>query len=95
MVNYPYNTSFLAPLPPNPVTEFCARIKASYNDDQILDVSSLGLALMNNLCILNFYLFYRLLKVHCRSMRITLDKSSVLTSSQRMTSQWVLTLKLR
>lgn len=39
MVNYPYSTNFLAPLPPNPVTEFCARINATYNDDQVLDVS--------------------------------------------------------
>lgn len=38
MVNYPYNTSFLAPLPPNPVTEFCSRINSSYNDIQLLDV---------------------------------------------------------
>ncbi|XP_055322628.1 lysosomal Pro-X carboxypeptidase [Sitodiplosis mosellana] len=37
MVNYPYSTSFLAPLPPNPVTEYCARINGVYNDDQILD----------------------------------------------------------
>lgn len=39
MVNYPYNTSFLAPLPANPVTEFCSHIDGSYNDDQqLLDV---------------------------------------------------------
>lgn len=41
MVNYPYNTSFLAPLPANPITEFCARINGTYNDDQLLDVSQI------------------------------------------------------
>lgn len=39
MVNYPYSADFLAPLPPNPVTEFCARIKGTFNDDQLVDVS--------------------------------------------------------
>lgn len=40
MVNYPYSSNFLAPLPPNPVTEFCARINATYADDlALLDVS--------------------------------------------------------
>lgn len=38
MVNYPYGTTFLAPLPPNPVTEFCARINGVYNDDQLVEV---------------------------------------------------------
>lgn len=45
MVNYPYNTSFLAPLPANPITEFCARINGTYNDDQLLDVSTPHLCL--------------------------------------------------
>lgn len=39
MVNYPYSADFLATLPPNPVTEFCARIKGTFNDDQLVDVS--------------------------------------------------------
>lgn len=38
MLNYPYNTSFLATLPANPVTEFCSHINGSYNDDQLFDV---------------------------------------------------------
>lgn len=42
MVNYPYSTGFLAPLPPNPISEFCARFNGSYDDDnKLLDVKFL------------------------------------------------------
>lgn len=39
MVNYPYSSSFLAPLPAYPVREFCFRFSANYpNETQLIDV---------------------------------------------------------
>lgn len=39
VVNYPYSTSFLAPLPPNPVTQFCGKLNETYDDEHLVDVS--------------------------------------------------------
>lgn len=39
MVNYPYETTFLAPLPPNPVTQFCSYLNESFDNTKFLDVS--------------------------------------------------------
>lgn len=36
MVNYPYESSFLAPLPAYPVREFCGRLNEKFNDTQLL-----------------------------------------------------------
>lgn len=41
MVNYPYETSFLAPLPPNPVTQFCSYLNQTFDDAKLVDVSIL------------------------------------------------------
>lgn len=36
MINYPYNSSFLAPVPAYPVREFCFRLKENYTDVELL-----------------------------------------------------------
>lgn len=38
MVNYPYNTSFLANLPAYPVRVFCSYLEKPMNDSQLIDV---------------------------------------------------------
>lgn len=39
MVNYPYESSFLAPLPAYPVEAFCAYLNESLESTQLIDVS--------------------------------------------------------
>lgn len=39
MANYPYENSFLAPLPAYPVTQFCSYLNESLNDTQLIHVS--------------------------------------------------------
>lgn len=50
MVNYPYPTSFLAPLPGNPVREFCQQIDSvNYSDqDGLLKAIAKGLEVYTN-----------------------------------------------
>lgn len=38
MVNYPYESTFLAPLPAYPVTQFCSYLNASFSGTQLIDV---------------------------------------------------------
>lgn len=42
MVNYPYETSFLADLPAYPVREFCRHLAIPYADDKLIDVNLLN-----------------------------------------------------
>lgn len=39
MVNYPYESSFLAPLPANPVETFCGYLNESFEGLKLIDVS--------------------------------------------------------
>lgn len=39
MVNYPYETRFLAPLPPNPVIQFCSYLNRTLDEKTLIDVS--------------------------------------------------------
>ncbi|KAJ8945590.1 hypothetical protein NQ314_009110 [Rhamnusium bicolor] len=45
MVNYPYSTSFLVPLPANPVREFCGKINSYNYKDNIGLLTAIGQAL--------------------------------------------------
>lgn len=40
MVNYPYETQFLAALPAYPVREFCRHLSKPYDGDKLIDVMS-------------------------------------------------------
>lgn len=77
MVNYPYSTSFIAPLPPNPVSEFCARLNGSYNDYQLLDVSFFIIF------VRKFYsksiISNRHFKMHSKFIQITPDNQNAWT----------------
>lgn len=45
MVNYPYSTSFLAPLPPYPVREFCSVLNGQNTTSDDLTLTALSVAL--------------------------------------------------
>lgn len=73
MVNYPYESTFLAPLPAYPVESFCAYLNGSYEGIKLIDVSDhfqkrlTGFMNWSNVS-------FRPCKKHCQSIRITRAK---------------------
>lgn len=65
MVNYPYPTSFLVPLPGNPVREFCGKINSYDYKDNIGLLKAIGQAL-------NIYTNYTK-TTKCNDIRKTAD----------------------
>jgi len=48
MMNYPYSTDFIAPLPAYPVREFCNLLKVPLNDTQLIDALRTSLSIYSN-----------------------------------------------
>lgn len=90
MVNYPYESTFLAPLPAYPVTQFCSYLNASFSGTQLIDVLShywLFSALMSRFVTCSNFRPYRR---RYRFTRTTLAKRSASTSSLPTTRAWEL-----
>uniref|UniRef100_T1D3Y5 Lysosomal Pro-X carboxypeptidase n=1 Tax=Psorophora albipes TaxID=869069 RepID=T1D3Y5_9DIPT len=49
MINYPYNSTFLAPVPANPVMEFCSRLAGNYtNGTELINQLQIALSIYSN-----------------------------------------------
>lgn len=79
MVNYPYESSFLAPLPAYPVAAFCANLNESFGGTKLIDVSVRRAIYIYKCNILKNIDFVpgRLCKKRWPSTQITREPSSV------------------